>query len=95
MEIYRLIPDAYRCRIGVLDPGDALPLHIDDGTHRRFVALLSGEHSFQIVYKSQIVDVPMSVGEVWFINAAWPHMVINTGPTERYALLGMFKETAR
>ena len=86
-EIEQKVGMVYRTRTATLDPGSEVPFHIDDPEQRRVVAILKGSHEFTIDVKGDISTIPMEVGELWFINSAWPHRVRNTSENHRVALL--------
>ena len=77
----------HRMRISRLDPGAALPEHIDDPDQVRALVLLSGRQVFRLRTRTETVTVPMRLGEVWFVNTAWHHSVTNPGPEPRLALM--------
>ena len=81
-----------RCRIGELPVRAQLDWHIDPGEQNRFIALIEGDHCFEIDVDGAVETIDMARGEVWFVNTAWPHRVTNIGNRNRFALLGMLPE---
>ncbi|MEM8689876.1 MAG: aspartyl/asparaginyl beta-hydroxylase domain-containing protein [Pseudomonadota bacterium] len=76
-----------KARLSALRPGGTIAEHIDDPTQTRSLALLDGDHEFWIRTGSSLERVPMRRGEVWFVNTAWPHWVVNPFDRVRMALL--------
>lgn len=76
-----------RVRVSALAGKAHLPNHIDDPQQHRAIALLQGHHSFTIQQPTLATPIPMQIGELWYINTAWPHSVVNPNPEPRLALL--------
>jgi hypothetical protein len=85
--VERLVGPCYRTRISCLNPGASIGRHIDDPRQLRVIAILSGAHHFLIHGKQGAHDLPMRIGELWFVNTAFEHEVLNRGNMERIALL--------
>ena len=81
-----------RPRVSALKLGARLPRHIDDPNQIRVLALLKGAHRFNLYRDGQPVSVCMRPGDLWYINTAWPHEVVNRSSYERLALLLDLKE---
>jgi len=85
--VSRHVGRCYRSRISTLQPGGTIPRHMDDPTQLRVISVLRGGHTFTLYGKEGARSVPMSVGELWFVNTAWEHMVENNESVDRVALL--------
>lgn len=72
-------------RFAELDPNGVIPMHLDDPTYYRFLAVLHGSHTY---FDSQN-KIEMKTNDVYFINPAYKHSVTNNDPiNKRIALLG-------
>ena len=78
----------FEYRFGKLDANAVIPAHLDDPNSYRFLVILDGSCIFKSA-KEQSQQV-MSESEVWFINSAYQHSIINKSK-DRIALLGKFK----
>lgn len=85
--ITNLVGPCRRIRIAQLDAKAHIPEHIDDPHQHRVIALLTGQHIFSINQNNHDHVIPMQMGELWYINSAWPHKVVNPHPYPRLALL--------
>ncbi len=90
-KIVRIIEDmigpAHRMRISALQADASIPEHIDNPEQIRIIILLEGEQEFTLQTKTESQHIEMKIGELWFVNTAWPHSVMNKGPHTRLALL--------
>lgn len=87
LSITSLVGPCQRIRIAQLDAKSHIPEHIDDPQQHRVIALLQGQHIFSINHHHHDQVIPMQTGELWYINSAWPHKVVNPQPYPRLALL--------
>ena len=71
-------------RFADLQPKATIPEHLDDPFAYRFIMMLKGEHEFTSNDKTTI----MQEGQVWFVNSAYHHSVLNNTSDVRIALLG-------
>lgn len=71
-------------RFADLEPNASIPKHLDDPYSYRFIIMLKGEHEFDSDNKITV----MQEGQVWFVNSAYHHSVINKTSDTRIALLG-------
>jgi len=76
--------DMFDWRYAELEKKSTIPEHLDNPFNYRLLIMLKGEHE----YKSKKNKVTMSEGQVWFINSAYHHSVINNTNEKRIALLG-------
>ncbi len=81
-------------RISTLESGAKIPMHIDDPEQCRVVSLLQGAQEFVLENKAGRHKVEMMPGDLYFVNTAWPHSVLNTSVVERVALLLDLIETS-
>ncbi len=82
-----IVGPCYRSRISALQPGGSIPRHVDDPTQLRVISVLKGGHDFCLFNRAGRLEIPMKVGELWFVNTAWEHAVANSGTMDRVALL--------
>lgn len=85
--IEQIVGPCRRIRIAALAPGGEIPEHIDNPDQSRVLAVLQGHHDFTLTEKSRCHRLDMKIGELWFVNTAWPHAVRNTSEETRVALL--------
>jgi len=85
--IESVVGAACRMRLASLKTGAEIPEHIDDPKQHRVIALLNGQHDFIQNTKMGTATVKMKIGELWYVNTAFPHRVNNTGEYERIVLL--------
>ena len=76
-----------KARLSGLMPGGQISEHIDDPTQTRSLALIEGDHEFWVRSGEGYDRVPMGVGELWFVNTAWTHKVVNRFSALRVALM--------
>ena len=76
-----------RTRVTYLSPGASLPRHVDDPRQRRVIVPLGGAGTFSFVPPAKTAVLPMSTGELWFVNTAFEHEVTNEGRETRVALI--------
>lgn len=76
-----------KARLSCLLPSGKIAEHIDDPKQTRIIALIEGDHKFSIKGPKGYETIPMKLGELWFVNTAWPHKVINNFPNKRVALM--------
>ncbi len=76
-----------KARLSGLMRGGQISEHIDDPKQTRSLAVIAGDHEFWIKPGREFERVPMRIGELWFINTAWPHKILNTFDTNRVALM--------
>ncbi|MEE4188498.1 MAG: aspartyl/asparaginyl beta-hydroxylase domain-containing protein [Roseobacter sp.] len=82
-----MVGSCYRSRISTLQPGGVIPQHVDDPSQIRVISVLRGSHHFVLLGRDGARDIPMRLGELWYVNTAWPHSVENPGKVDRVALL--------
>lgn len=85
-----LSAEVYRMRYATIFSNDHLDWHIDSPSIDRFTVVLQGNQYFNIKSKYGICKIDMKLGDVWYVNSNWPHMVENYGIEERIGLLGCF-----
>lgn len=86
-EVRAVAEAACRMRIGCLEGYAEISEHVDDPRQRRAIALLEGEQVFSLRAGDEYHRLDMRVGDLWFVNTAWPHRVVNPGTVPRLALL--------
>lgn len=93
-EVRAIAGPAFRMRISCLEGSAEISEHIDDPRQRRAIALLQGEQEFVLWTADEHHRLDMQIGELWFVNTAWPHRVVNPGAVPRLALLVDLPERA-
>mgnify|MGYP000047107068 CR=1 FL=1 len=75
-------------RFAELEPNGFIPMHLDDPSFYRFIAVIHGSHTVCCITEKHN-EVNMNVGDVYFINPAFKHSVTNNSKeNKRIALLG-------
>jgi len=78
--------EKFNWRFGKLKPHSEIPEHLDPASSYRFLIILSG----YCYFISENDSIELIAGDVYYVNSAYKHKVIN-GEYERLALLGEMK----
>jgi hypothetical protein len=82
--ITTICSEFYRARLSIIPPDYDIPWHIDTNTSVscRLSILLCGEQEWMTRRRGRIEKTLMKPGEIWFVNAGWPHMIKNRSNSE-------------
>lgn len=86
IECINKFTEKFNWRFGKLKPCSEIPEHLDPASSYRFLIILSGYCHFI----SEDDSIKLISGDVYYVNSAYKHKVIN-GEYERLALLGEMK----
>ena len=86
-QIEAIAGPCHRTRITRLDVGGDIARHIDDPRQIRIIATLAGSDRMTFHFDDKTKTLPSKPGELWFINTAFEHAVVNDGQTPRIALI--------
>lgn len=86
IECINKFTEKFNWRFGKLKPHSEIPEHLDPASSYRFLIILSG----YCYFISEDDSIELVSGDVYYVNSAYKHKVIN-GEYERLALLGEMK----